>query len=318
MTDTHCQRCDSAIEKGDLRCAVCGHTVEWDAASLKTAVLDVLRCEGCGAAMAYDIKAQAPLCGFCACTMHMETIEDPVEQTESYLPLLVDRAQAAAALKNWLGNRGFLCPGDLLQSAKLETLKPLWWTAWVFDAEAKVSWAADSNAGAGQADWAPHSGQVSMNFSNILVSASRGLSDKEVNALVSGYDLASAQTAAPNEEGALIEQFDVQRSSARTQILDAIHRIAGARVSNEEVPGSHIRNLKLEACLESLKTSRLAFPAYVLAYRYRDKLYRAVVHGQDSETVIGNAPLSWLRVLALVCGVAVALGLLMLIATQVG
>ncbi len=43
-------------------------------------------------------------------------------------------------------------------------------------------------------------------------------------------------------------------------------------------------------------------PTYVLAYNYKGKLYRALVHGQDDTAVFGSAPLSWGKVI----GVAVA------------
>jgi len=37
-------------------------------------------------------------------------------------------------------------------------------------------------------------------------------------------------------------------------------------------------------------TRRYAFPSYVLAYRYRGKLYRIVISGQDSTRILGTAP----------------------------
>ena len=50
----------------------------------------------------------------------------------------------------------------------------------------------------------------------------------------------------------------------------------------------------------------MAFPAFVLAYRYRETLYRAVVHGQDPGCVIGEAPLSWAKIAMVVAaGLAV-------------
>ena len=314
----NCQRCASAIENGDLRCAVCAETVPFEQTEHTETVLEVLRCDGCGAALAYDAKAQAPRCGFCSSTMRLEAITDPMEQTQAYLPLLVERKQASNSLRKWLGKRGFFCPSDLLAAAKLESLKPLWWTGWVFDADAKMSWTADSNADAGRADWAPHAGQISMRFSKILVSASRGLDAEEVQTLAHAYELDSAQTEIPNEAGALIEQFDVQRSSAREQILAAIHQIAEARITESEIPGSRFRNVNIEACLEALQTTRLAFPAYVLAYRYRDKLYRAVVHGQDPDIVLGKAPISWLKVIIVIGSIFAALMILGVVLTKAG
>ncbi len=56
-----------------------------------------------------------------------------------------------------------------------------------------------------------------------------------------------------------------------------------------------------------LTTRRWAFPCYVLAYRYRDRLYRAIVHGQDPRLVFGDAPYSLAKILAVVLPTAILL-----------
>jgi hypothetical protein len=54
--------------------------------------------------------------------------------------------------------------------------------------------------------------------------------------------------------------------------------------------------------LKRLYTRRFAFPTYVLAYRYHDKLYRALVHGQDPRCTFGDAPYSIAKIAAVVLG----------------
>ncbi|MFP6766345.1 MAG: hypothetical protein VB858_22130, partial [Planctomycetaceae bacterium] len=66
------------------------------------------------------------------------------------------------------------------------------------------------------------------------------------------------------------------------------------------------RNVHVSVLLRALVTRRLSFPAWVLAYRYRDRLYRVVVCGQDGSRVAGNAPLSMTKVLLVTLGVAAA------------
>ena len=48
----------------------------------------------------------------------------------------------------------------------------------------------------------------------------------------------------------------------------------------------------------------------MFAYRYRDRLYRALVHGQDAGVVLGSASISWLKVLAVAVPALVALALI--------
>ena len=68
------------------------------------------------------------------------------------------------------------------------------------------------------------------------------------------------------------------------------------------------------ALIERLITRRCAMPSYVLAYRYKDKLYRAVVHGQDASLILGDTPTSVFKVLLVVAGalLAVVLGIVIL------
>ena len=97
----------------------------------------------------------------------------------------------------------------------------------------------------------------------------------------------------------------MQRSAARKAIVEAIERTAAARVSAGHIPGSKFRKVKVAVLLRSLVTHRVALPAYVLAYHYRGKLFRAVVNGQDDRCAFGQAPLSWAKIL-LVVGLALA------------
>jgi len=310
-----CQRCASLVEQGDLRCAVCGFAVHVAGAQRSAVSTQIMRCEECGAAVSYDATAQAPRCAFCDSTMHVESIEDPMEQTELFLPFIVGPDQARGTVREWLGSLGFFRPSDLKTEARIESVKPLYWVGWVFQADATISWAADSNAGAGRAAWAPHSGQQRMTFENVAVSASRGLREDEVQFLGSSYNLETAGRAPHAPPGHVIEQFDVQRSEARAKIASSIEATAQARIQAGSIPGSRFRNVHVEPLLRGLTTSRFAFPAYVMAYHYGGRPYRAVVSGHDATRITGTAPLSWLKIIGLILAGALLIGLIVAVAT---
>ncbi len=299
-----CTRCESPLEIEDLRCAVCAlpTPVLQPGEAPDEVVAQILRCHGCGAAVRYSAEVQAPRCDFCKSVLEVETPEDPIEQAESYVDFAVTEEQARAALKAWLGTMGFFRPSDLQTTAAVQGLKPLWWVGWMFDAQASVCWAADSNAGSGRSAWAPHSGQFDMEVDNVVVPASVGLSAEECRTLVARYDMNRCSTEPRGHAGATIEQFSVQRSAARKIISQALERVATGR-ARPHIPGSSVRNVHVSVLPSRLSTRHLAFPAFVLAYRYRDTLYRAVVHGQDPNCVIGDAPLSWAKIGAVVLGV---------------
>jgi len=304
-----CARCASPLEREDLRCPICnaaapGTQIE----DIQTTTAEVLRCNGCGAAVSYSVQARAPACAFCGSVMHVETPDDPLEQTRFYVPFTVDRAAADEAYRRWLNGLGWFRPSDLGSASRIESMTPLWWVAWVFDAEASVTWAADSDAGARRSDWAPHSGQTELVFDDVVASASRGLSAAETDLLIPTYDLATARDA-PDDQmpGTTVEQFDLSRSTARGRVAEFIGRLVSRRLQEGAIPGRRFRNVHAAMVLRRLVTRRMAFPAWVLAYRYGGSLYRVVISGQDDGCLVGSAPYSVARILAVICGGALAL-----------
>ena len=309
-----CTRCASPLEDGDLRCGICALSVPVAPAQNERSRAEIVRCTECGAAVAFSAEAQAPRCGFCGATTKLEQPVDPIEAAQVRLPFDVGRDAAAAALRGWLGGRGWFAPRTLRDEAVLESFVPLCWAGWIVHATAAVTWTADSDSGARRSSWAPHSGQVAMTFDAICVPASRGLNYEECRLLVPYYDLSRAVAAGePDAVGATIESFEAQRSAAREAVQRAIGATAKARVERH-IPGRRYRNVNVACLVERQTTDRVALPAWVLAYRFRGSPYRAIVHGQRAEVVFGNAPTDWRRVFALIGGIVVAVAAIALIA----
>ena len=313
MTAAACTRCQTALEDGDLRCVICALPVSAPDAAARPGDApraQILRCRECGAAVAFSPEARAPHCGFCGATMAIEQPVDPVEAARLRVPFTVDRAGAEAAVRGWLGSRGWFAPRALAGDAVLESLTPLSWAAWLVNAEARVAWTADSDAGAQRSAWAPHAGEASLSFRDIVVPASRGLREVEARLLIPYYDLgrtvridrdAEGEPEATTEglpgavPGAMIERFDAQRSAARRHVQERIETLARVRIE-PRIPGRRYRNVHVACLLERQTTERIALPAWILAYRYRGHPYRAIVHGQRAEIVFGRAPVDWSKV----------------------
>ncbi|MEM6992402.1 MAG: zinc ribbon domain-containing protein [Myxococcota bacterium] len=309
MSVADCARCQSPLEREDLRCAVCALPVPAAAAPVVAeTTAQILRCHGCGAAVRYRADIQAPRCDFCDSVMEIETPEDPIEQAEHFVRFAVTDDQARRALKRWLGSFGFFRPSDLQSAAAVDALKPLWWVGWMFEAEGSMTWAADSNAGSRRSDWAPHSGAAPLSLRNVVVPASRGLTEAECRGLVRRYDISNAAPEPHGHAGATVEQFAVQRSAARRIITKALEASAREKAV-PLIPGARYRKLSVSVLPTRLSSSHYAFPAYVLAYRYQDKLYRAIVHGQDPSCVLGEAPFSWAKIAAVVVAVVAVIGI---------
>ena len=310
-----CSRCHSPLEASDLRCSICALAVPRDGGAATALRARILRCRECAAAVSYSAAAQAPLCGFCGAVMQVEEPADPVESAERLVPFAVDRDGAARALRRWLGSRGWFRPRDLSTAAAIDSMRPLHWSAWIFDADATVTWAADSDAGSGRSAWAPHAGSTAFQWRGILIPASRGLREEETARLAGGYAVDRAVPVASSAplEGGAIEAFDVQRSAARRRIADAIEAMAVRDLqAHGHIPGRRFRNVHASVLLSRLVTGRYVLPAWVTAYRYRGSIYRTIVHGQDESIVLGEAPVSWTRVMVVI-GLALALLLLIFV-----
>lgn len=315
-----CERCRSPIEKGDLRCAVCALGVPAENVTVDPSALgQVLRCRGCGASVNYDADARGVRCTFCTLELELEEVLDPLEQVGSWAPFTVDRARAGGALKDWLSRQGFFRPSDLSAKARVDDLTPLYMPAWVFDAQVEVAWAADSDAGSRRSVWAPHSGEVPISFDDVLVGATRGLNPKEVGALLGSYSPTTLQDSASSEQDvgadAIVhEAFDTQRSFARGHLMRGIKQRAAQYVEHNCVPGTRVRKVGVSMRIEGLHTRRVALPVWILAWRYGDQVYRAVISGQDPETIHGKLPISWARIGLIALGLV---GLVALVAAVV-
>jgi hypothetical protein len=322
MTAAACTRCQTALEDGDLRCAICALPVPAADAAARSGDgaprAQILRCRECGAAIAFSPEVRAPRCGFCGATLAIEQPVDPIEAARLRVPFTVDRAAAEAALRGWLGSRGWFAPRALAGDAVFESLTSLSWAAWLVNAEARVAWTADSDAGAQRSAWAPHAGEASLWFRDIVVPASRGLREVEARLLIPYYDLSRMVPVDRGVEGApeavsgampgampeaMIERFDAQRSAARRHVQDRIAALAQVRIE-PRIPGRRYRNVHVACLLERQTTKRIALPAWILAYRYRGTPYRAIVHGQRAEVVFGRSPIDWSKVGWLVATVA--------------
>jgi hypothetical protein len=287
-----CQRCHSANEAGDLRCPICYLPTPQIADSGDSTRLHVFRCKTCGAAVEYNARAQEPQCAFCGSVLELEKQQDPVEQIEHYLPFTVDRRAAVDVCRRWLSHQGWLFrPSNLASATRLESLRALWWVGWVVNADAVVTWTIDSDAGARQAKWAPHAGEFRTAFDGVVIPATRGLSAAECERLIPTYALEHGAEPATNASAAR-EQFETSRSVARGRIVQRLQRLAEARIKSHEAPGTRFRSFHAAIHLRGLRTRRFAFPAYAIAYRYRGRLYRTVISGQDPACVIGEAPRS--------------------------
>lgn len=322
MTDrtTRCETCHALLDEEDLFCANCGaETPDHDRRERRETTNSThnFDCQGCGASMSYDASAQALRCPFCGSTQLEARPDTRVLAPTRVVPFQWTREAAQQSLRKHLVS-GFLRPGDLARTARIEKFAAVYVPYWVFSATTHTYWTADTSEvpwGA-KAAWRPVAGEHRGSYSGLMVGASGVLTPAETRA-IAPYDLAAAVPPEQVDlEHAIFEQFRVQRKYARPLAQQGLEELEQA-ACRPYVPGQ-CRNLRVNVLAEGLTSEPMLFPVWVMAYRYRDRAYRYLVNGQTGRAT-GQAPTDWGK-LALVIGIVLlvvfaVVGLIALVAT---
>jgi hypothetical protein len=106
---------------------------------------------------------------------------------------------------------------------------------------------------------------------------------------------------------AAVEQFAVPRKYARPIARRGIELIE-ADSCRRYLPGN-ARNLKVNVVIEDMASQPMLLPVWVMAYRYRDEVFRFLINGVTGRAT-GKAPTSTLKIaIATLLVVAVIAGI---------
>lgn len=304
-----CSICQAYIDEEDLFCGNCGAEAPLrkaaDAGATKEARLEKhsFECKGCGASMSYDADARNLRCPFCG-SERMEN-EKPHRSLAArfVVPFQVNADDASEILTRWMGN-GFFRPSDLVEAARVEKMTAVYVPYWAFQATTKTYWTGDSSDTPVHArgDWFPVSGETSSTYSGLLIGASSALTPAETRELCP-YDL-GRQTPADSYDttGFVVEQFKVPRKYARPLARQGLEELERKKCAG--FISGRSRNVKVNVRLEGLRSEPVLIPVWMIAFRYRQKLFRFLINGQNGRAY-GKAPFSYLKLL-MVIGIILA------------
>lgn len=292
---TRCAICQALLDEEDLFCGNCGT----EAPSREEQRRDQTRvatynfeCSGCGASMSYDASAGNLRCPFCGSEKLISQPDAKILSPERVAPFVLPRDEAVARMRKWLGD-GFWRPGDLSEQALVVSMTAVFVPAWVFEAKTYTYWTADTSQtppGA-YASWFPLFGKHRGAHAGLLVGASGALTPNEM-AELAPFDLAAGvKPEQVDLEKITVEQFSVGRKYARPLARQGLEALEQAACKKLYVPGQ-ARNVKVNVRLEGLASQPVLLPVWIMAYRYRDQLYRFLVNGQTGKA-FGQAPISY-------------------------
>ncbi|MGQ9505824.1 MAG: hypothetical protein ACUVQG_15095 [Thermogutta sp.] len=324
MLERQCPVCASLLDEEDLFCANCGHEAppaedEASRAAVNRPIVFKNRftCQECGAAMSYDASAQALRCPFCGST-ELKAQADGISLAPRYVvPFLITQAQAITILHQRM-RAGFFHPSDLTQRSVIMELTPVYVPFWIFSANTQTYWTADSSNVPlhARGEWRPVFGEHRNRHEGLKLVASKILSWEEAAGL-GDYDL--SQGIPPEQvdlDNIIVEQFSMPRKYARTHARQLIEDAEMAHCE-KSLTGGRIRNLRVNVKIERMRGEPVLLPVWILAYRYRDQVYRFLVNGQTGRSY-GAFPTSpWKVLLVILILVAVIVLFLIIVVKAV-
>ncbi len=290
--------------------------------------MEVLRrsfkCDNCGAVQAVEPEAITAECAYCGSDAMLEMASSPdIVRPSSLVPFTFDVDAARGKFSRWLGSwwRRLVSPGALRDGAIVTKINGIYAPFFTFDAQAESDWSGFRGdyyyvtVGSGKnrrtvrkTRWTYRSGHHSHFYDDILEYASQGLPE------------ATLEKAMPFDTRKLVPfsgEF-LAGFSAEEYTLDpkALWQSARDTMMGEEwracrraLGGDTYRNLKVHTTLLKPTWKHVLLPLYMANYVYGQRHFHFMVNGQTGE-VQGTAPISWIKVGAIVGAVVAAVVLI--------
>lgn len=343
-----CVSCGAPLGLSDRFCTACGHghnplePVQADvvevAPSADTpaeAEQKFFRCKNCGSEVATDPDQRSYTCPFCDSNYVVEFSrqESGRRPPDFIIGFGISPDEAREKFRQWIAKNSWFRPGDLSRAQLADKIKGVYLPFWGFSMLAQSRWAASigehwwrtetyttrDNKGntvtrtrrVQETEWWPLSGRHHHYYSGYMVSGSRGLSQQQADR-IKPFQLPAFKRYEPYYlAGWMSEEYSVLHDDALEICQDVFLHREKSNVANF-LPGDTYRNLDVHTTFSHINSDLCLLPAYVLSYRYKDKLFRFLVNGQTGK-VAGEKPVSAKRITLATVVIVVVLILIVLV-----
>ena len=295
-----------------------------------------LGCGNCGAALRVEAHQRTTVCPYCAVAAVVERPPSEAAPNPAFIvPFSHAEARAKAGVKDWLLARSFFVPSQV-RRATISSMRGVYVPSYLYSAVASSEYSAEigenytetetytTTDGKGntvvrtrnvvRTEWRPLRGKHSTYLLDVLVTASRGIPNDELEA-AEPFDFRDLRRYSP----ALISGWIAEDSTlqpehclglARQETQALVHRQL-----TKLMPGDSQRNLQFNIRLERETQDLILVPLWVIAAKWHSEKppLHILVNGQSGQ-VAGKLPISWLKVvLAVLLFVAVLVGAILAI-----
>lgn len=273
-----------------------------------------LDCRTCGAELVFEPHLKTAECPYCASPNVVERPPSADRPPPAFaVGFQVDAERAAEIARRWLRSRGPFAHGGLKEAA-VERTRGVYLPAYLYSASAHARWSADIGEDyvvvetyvtidskgrpvtrtrtRTETEWSYLSGEWATWVSDVLVSASRGLPNPELEA-VEPFDLRAIRRYGPGiVAGWIAEEPSVDPETCRRTAHDETATRIDAAV-RDFLPGDRQRSVEIDSSVGDESTALVLLPVWVYAVRYAEAKppLRLVINGQTGAAA-GKVPLS--------------------------
>lgn len=285
-------------------------------------------CSSCNATVRFAGTLTSSECAYCGSPLQVDTAHDAADRVpvDGVLPFLIDRKQAASNLREWVRSRWF-APNKFRKRGVQGKFNGIYLPYWTFDAMTGTRYSGMRGThyyvtvGSGKnrrrvrrTSWTPVSGAFQRFFDDVMVVAAEDLPKKRVEAL-EPWPLDRTRPFAPELlAGFLARTYDVPLDDGFTRArarMDAALRDEAKR----RIGGDAQRITSIKSTYDALTYKHLLLPLWMMAYRFKEKIYQVVVNAGTGE-VQGDRPYSWLKITLAALAGAALIAIIALIASR--
>ncbi|NVO01224.1 MAG: hypothetical protein HXX09_00840 [Bacteroidetes bacterium] len=275
-----------------------------------------VKCTSCGASSTLKPNLTSDQCPFCGVSIVVTNgSTSSILKPKSLLPFKIEQKVAAESFRTWISKLWF-APSNLKKYVTgTDTLVGMYIPYWTYDSNTDSNYTGERGTHyyvtetyektengktvtetrqVQKTSWASVSGNVDVNFDDVLIIASNSLPVKYTEKL-EPWDL---ENLVPFNDmylsGFKTESYQVDIKTgfdnAKVKIDSKIKEVVISDIGGDEQ-----RVHSVNTSYNDITFKHILLPLWISAYRYNDKAYRFLVNARTGE-VQGERPYSWIKI----------------------
>lgn len=275
-------------------------------------------CGSCGALIQVEPHLRSTTCPYCASPAVVDRPPDPSRPRPTFiLTFVVPHERALEAARRWVRRRWLA--KEAFRRAKVAAIRGIYVPSYLFSAAAHAEYSArigeqytetytttDSKGRTvtrtrTKTEWHTLSGPYAAYVSDVVVTASRGIPNGELEG-IEPFDLRALHRYSPGlvsgwiAEEASMAAEECRQLAAQEAMAEVKRRVAAI------LPGDTQAGLEVSARLSEIDQELILVPVWVLPVRFGEgpeEVVRVLVNGQTGKA-FATTPRSWAKITALI------------------